>query len=212
VPWNRITTVPLKFSTVYEFGAEITWNKPDGTNETRSASTEVLWYNLAMPIFSIKNSPEQVLVTGDQPTSFEIVGTNFNSSSDMSIYKIDWKITPDLESPDAKTLSNFGAKMIVTQGNWLENTKYTVEVTLLFQEQPQINGSATIDFNTYAPPKNGSVQINPTYGFLGELFIVKVSDYKDPVGDIYFNVFSTYEATGLLLKGNQLNNKTLNMQ
>lgn len=38
IPWNRIGSVPLKFSTLYTFAGEITWTKPDGTNETRKDS------------------------------------------------------------------------------------------------------------------------------------------------------------------------------
>jgi len=85
-----------------------------------------LWYNLAMPIFEIITSPEQVLVTGDEPTIFEIKGTNFNSSANMSIYKIDWVITPDIDNTEIKTFLNFGQKMEIAPGNWSENTAYTV--------------------------------------------------------------------------------------
>jgi hypothetical protein len=38
IPFNRLDSVPINFSYLYTFAAEITWNKPDGTNETRRDS------------------------------------------------------------------------------------------------------------------------------------------------------------------------------
>lgn len=38
IPFDRLKLVPINFSYLYTFAAEITWNKPDGTNETRKDS------------------------------------------------------------------------------------------------------------------------------------------------------------------------------
>lgn len=96
VPWNRVQLAPLNFSQVYDFTAEITWSKPDGTNETRLTSTSVQWYNLQKPIFEIGLTLDQVLVSSTQPTTFTIEGKNFDSYGDMSIYVIQWTIKPRL--------------------------------------------------------------------------------------------------------------------
>jgi len=65
VPWKSVQKVEseIQFGTLYEFGADITWNSPDGTSETRSAFVEVQWYNLQKPSFDIRTDPAQVLIT-----------------------------------------------------------------------------------------------------------------------------------------------------
>lgn len=111
VPWNRIGQVALNFSQIYEFSAEITWHKPDGTNETRIATNDVQWYNLQKPVFKIDNLEDQVLTTSTSPTTFTIEGLNFDSFGDMSIYKIDWEIEPRLQNQFATKSINYGQKL-----------------------------------------------------------------------------------------------------
>lgn len=53
-------------------------------------------------------------------------------------------------------------------------------------------------FTTYAPPKGGSVKIVPEYGYIGDAFSITVSGYVDPVSQVYYNVFNSYDAQGTI--------------
>lgn len=126
----------------------------------------------------------------------------------MSIYQIDWLITPPLESLDAKNIYNYGQRMTIEAGSWTENTNYTVTCKLYFQEEPTINGSSFTTFSTFAPPENGTVIIWPDYGYIGDTFLIMVDGFVDPTSAVVYNVFNSFDETGTL-KGAQLNNKTI---
>ena len=97
--------------------------------------------------------------------------------------------------------------MEIAPGSWEENTKYTIDCKLFFQDEPSINGSSTMSFNTYAPPKNGTVNIFPDYGYIGDTFLIMVDGYVDKQA-VLFNVFKAEDEEGTL-KGAQLNNRTI---
>jgi hypothetical protein len=147
-------------------------------------------------------------VTSRQQTDFEIFGNNFDATGDMSIYQIDWLISPSLKESSARSTSNYGQRMTIEAGNWEENTQYTVTCMLYFQDEPSINGTSIMYFKTSAPPKGGTVTIFPDHGYIGETFLVSVDRYVDPVSAVYYNVYNSYDAEGTL-RGAQLNNRTM---
>lgn len=97
--------------------------------------------------------------------------------------------------------------MTIAPGSWEQNTKYTIDCKLFFQDEPSINGSTTMSFSTYAPPQNGTVNIFPDYGYIGDTFLVMVDGYVDKSA-VMFNVFRAANEEGTL-KGIQLNNRTI---
>jgi len=176
IPWKSVIQVPaLKFSNIYSFAVDITWNMPDGEKQIKTARIEAQWYNLQKPKFEIAPEPAQPIATGVQPTVFGIKGTNFDqSSTDMTIYKITWDIKPEIKK-DAITISDDGQFFSVAAGNWPEDSSYEISAELIFIEQPNINNTESLKFNIYAPPKNGSIEINPPHGYFTETtFLVSV--------------------------------------
>lgn len=93
--------------------------------------------------------------------------------------------------------------MEVKAGNWAENTLYTVGVNLIFKEETGIKGYSEIKFQTYAPPKGGSVIIDPPYGYVGQNYSIIVAGYTSKTA-VSYNVFYTYDSEGSL-RGSQMN-------
>lgn len=160
-----------------------------------------------MPTFNIVTSPAKILATSAQDTIFSIEGINFDSNEDMSIYEIEWTVEPEVKFPWARTTSNFGQRMEVEAGNWEENTVYTVSVNLVFKEERGINSYEELQFQTYAPPKGGSVYITPEFGYVGDNFTISVAGFTS-ASAVSFNVFNSYDWEGTL-RGAQLNSRSV---
>ena len=205
LPWNKLANSNVSFAVSYTFGVEVTWNKQDGKTEVRQKYAQVIFYNVQIPTFNIVTSPAKILATSTQDTIFTIEGVNFDSDGDMSVYEIEWTVEPEIKSSWARTTHNFGQRMEVEAGNWAENTVYTVGVNLVFKKEPNIRNYKELQFQTFAPPKGGSVSITPEFGYVGESFTISVTGFSS-ASAVSFNVFNSYDWEGTLT-GTQLNSR-----
>jgi hypothetical protein len=114
VPWNMLAMVNMTYSTLYTFNGQVTWARPDGTNETRSSFVTVQWYDLQPPKFQLAPSQNPILVTSTVPIEFSLNGTTFNATDDLSIYNITWSSQPPISPQFVSFVNN---KLVLATGS-----------------------------------------------------------------------------------------------
>jgi hypothetical protein len=113
------------------------------------------------------------------------------------MYDVDWTITPELDDPAKRQVINYGQLMEVEKGAFSENTEYIVSVKIQFLSLPVLQASNMISFLTQAPPKGGTVNIQPTEGVLGQPFTILAQGWTSQNSPIVYNVYTTRDANGL---------------
>ena len=109
-----------------------------------------------MPLFSITSEPNPILTTDDSNTVFFLEPINFDIN-DVRDYEVIWQLTPVLEQPEKREIGSSGKVMSVKAQSWSTNTAYSVILTVTNKKLEKLSKTVTIDFQTLAPPRPGTI-------------------------------------------------------
>ena len=160
IPFEVVKDSKIDWETPYIFEVTVIWAKPDGQAETQTLNATVIWYDLAMPDFTIDFDPQQTLITSDANSLFYLEALNF-AMDDIYEYTVDWTISPELNDPSKRSVLSGGRVMQVIKGSYSQNTDYSVSCTVTHKKLDKLTQSRTVQFKTLAPPVGGSVQVSP---------------------------------------------------
>lgn len=79
------------FEQPYIFEVTVIWVKPDGQDQRSTLSVSAMWYDIAIPNFTIDFDPASTLLTADQNSLFYLEAINFDID-DIYSYDVQWSI------------------------------------------------------------------------------------------------------------------------
>ena len=126
---------------------------------------------------------------------FSIDPNNFKVN-DLRTYDVKWSLEPELKDPSKRTILNYGQLMEVRKGAFAENTAYKVTATIEYKSLGALKASSSISFDTKAPPKGGSVSIQPIEGVLGQPFTIQCNGWRSNNAPVVYNVYTTDDVRG----------------
>ena len=183
------------YEVAYAFSVNVIWAKADGTIETLSLTESVTWWDLVVPNFGISFEPRPVLITGDTNTLFYLEPINFDIDK-IRDYAVEWTLEPELDEPSKRSDMAYGKIMQIVRGSYAENTEYTVTLTVTDLKLAKLTTTKTQSFSTLAPPTPGTVQVQPSSGFIGSEFTVNLREWTSDNPPITYNVYNTYDING----------------
>ena len=179
----------------YTFSINVIWAKADGTIETETLSESVTWYDLVLPDFAITFEPDPVLITDDTNTLFYLEPVNFDIDN-IRDYDVVWTLEPELADPSKRSILSYGKIMQIVRGSYAGNTDYTVALSVTNLKLAKLATTKTLNFRTLAPPRPGTVQVQPSSGFIGTEFTVVLREWTSDNQPITYNVYNTYDING----------------
>lgn len=150
---------------------------------------------MEVPDFSLSVTPVPILITGKKNTVFSLTPNNFDED-EIRDYEIIWKINPPLSNVRASSVLSFGRLMQVTRGNWQPNTFYTISTKVTYKSLPRLSTTEIVEFETQAPPANGTVVAEPMRGTIGTPFTIVCRNWESDNKPIVYNVYQTNNVQG----------------
>lgn len=187
------------YNKVYKFTLQITWVKTVGGklySDMQEVISEVKWINASVPLFDLTGPSGGVKMTAANNQFFVQITNEDFSVPDLSIYRVEWSVVPNLTAPNL-TLTKNNTLLTVFKGGFQPLTSYVITVKLSLLNQPLAVRSKTINFTTNLPPSGGTVSVDPSIGYVKDtLFTVKLDGWDSSSKPIRYQLFSTSDSGG----------------